>query len=167
MITGLYETHIQVSSLEQSTEFYSGLPGLQLAMIDWERNIAFYWIGNQGEAMLGLWENKKPFASQHFAFRSSLDYILNDAVPFLNSMHIECYNFLKDGTSKPMVFGWSSTIAIYFRDPDNHELELIATLPQHPRPELGIISYEKWMAIAGNDGTGEPDDDQPGQSRGM
>ena len=165
MITGLYETHIQVSSLERSMEFYDGLPGLQMAMVDWSRNIAFFWIGKQGEAMLGLWENKKPFASQHFAFRSSVDYILNDAVPFLNSMKIECYNFLKDGTSKPMVFGWSSTIAIYFRDPDNHELELIATLPQSPRPELGIISYEKWIAATGNDDPAEPGDNLAGPAR--
>jgi len=149
MITGLFETHIQVSSLETSMKFYSALPGLELATIDQKRRIAFYWIGHRGEAMLGLWENKGEIAPQHFAFRSESDIILKEAVPILNRMNIECYNFLKDGRSKPMVFGWMPAIAIYFRDPDHHELELIAMLPQNPRPELGIISYEEWMALDG------------------
>ena len=147
MITGLFESHIQVSSLETSMKFYSALPGLELATIDQKRRIAFYWIGQWGEAMLGLWENKGDFAPQHFAFRSEIDYILKEAVPALNRMNIECYNFLKDGRSKPMVFTWMPAIAIYFKDPDHHELELIAMLPQKPKPELGIISYEEWIAI--------------------
>jgi hypothetical protein len=46
-----------------------------------------------------------------------------------------------------MVFAWMPAIAIYFRDPDNHELELISMLPQKPRPELGIISYEDWLSL--------------------
>jgi catechol 2,3-dioxygenase-like lactoylglutathione lyase family enzyme len=147
MITGLFETHIQVSNLQASIKFYDSLPGLELAMIDHKRNIAFYWIGKPGEAMLGLWENKGHFAPQHFAFKSEMDVILKDAVPTLNRMNIECYNFLKDGRSKPMVFAWMPAIAIYFRDPDNHELELIAMLPQKPMPERGIISYEEWLTI--------------------
>ena len=147
MITGLFESHIQVSSLETSMKFYSALPGLELATIDQKRRIAFYWMGQRGEAMLGLWENKGDFAPQHFAFRSEIDFILKEAVPTLNRMNIECYNFLKDGRSKPMVFTWMPAIAIYFKDPDHHELELIAMLPQKPKPELGIISYEEWIAI--------------------
>jgi lactoylglutathione lyase len=149
MINGLFETHIQVASLETSMKFYSALPGLELAAIDQKRRIAFFWIGHRGEAMLGLWENKGEFAPQHFAFRSEINIILKEAVAILNRMNIECYNFLKDGMSKPMVFAWMPAIAIYFRDPDRHELELIAMLPQNPRPELGIISYEEWMVISG------------------
>ena len=151
MITGLFETHIQVSNLQSSIKFYSALPGLELAMMDHKRNIAFFWIGKRGDAMLGLWENKGYFSPQHFAFRSEIDIILKDSVSVLNRMNIECYNFLKDGRSKPMVFTWMPAIAIYFRDPDHHELELIAMLPQKPRPELGIISYEEWLAIQDRD----------------
>jgi catechol 2,3-dioxygenase-like lactoylglutathione lyase family enzyme len=147
MITGLFETHIQVSDLQASIKFYSALPGLQLAKIDQERSVAFFWIGKAGKAMLGLWENKRQILPQHFAFRSKAHIILETAVPLLKSMHIECYNFLKDGSSKPMVFAWMPAIAIYFRDPDNHELEFISMLPQKPRPELGIISYEEWLSV--------------------
>jgi lactoylglutathione lyase len=46
-----------------------------------------------------------------------------------------------------MVFAWMPAIAIYFKDPDLHELELIDKLPQKPRPEFGIVSYEDWMLI--------------------
>lgn len=154
MITGLFETHIQVSNLQTSVKFYSALPGLELAMIDHNRNIAFYWIGKRGEAMMGLWENKGHFAPQHFAFRSEVETILKAAVPALVKMNIECYNFLKDGHSKPMVFAWMPAIAIYFRDPDYHELELIAMLPQKPRPELGILSYEEWLTVSVRDDGG-------------
>jgi lactoylglutathione lyase len=146
MITGLFETHIQVSNLETSMKFYNALPGLELATIEQKRRIAFYWIGKRGEAMLGLWENKGIFPQQHFAFRASLETVLKSAVPALNRMNIECYNFLKNGRSKPMVFAWMPAIAIYFRDPDKHELELIAMLHGEPRPQLGIVSYEEWMA---------------------
>jgi lactoylglutathione lyase len=149
MITGLFETHIQVSNLETSMKFYNALPGLELAMIEQKRRIAFYWIGKRGEAMLGLWENKGVFPQQHFAFRASLETVLKFAVPTLNRMNIECYNFLKNGRSKPMVFAWSPAIAIYFRDPDKHELELIAMLAGEPRPELGIVTYEEWTAAQG------------------
>ena len=151
MINGLFETHIRVSNLRDSMKFYSALPGLELAMIDQKRKIAFYWIGKRGEAMLGLWENKNHFVSEHFAFRSEIKTILETAVPILSRMNIKCYNFLNDGSSKPMVFAWMPAIAIYFRDPDNHELELIAMLPQKPNPELGVISYEEWLTISGHD----------------
>lgn len=44
-----------------------------------------------------------------------------------------------------MVFGWMPAIAIYFRDPDGHSLEVIAMLPQPPQPALGIVSWEEWL----------------------
>lgn len=55
MITGLFETHIEVAGLETAMTFYSRLPGLILAHSETKRRIAFYWIGQPGEAMLGLW----------------------------------------------------------------------------------------------------------------
>jgi hypothetical protein len=36
-------------------------------------------------------------------------------------------------------------IAIYFDDPDGHELEFIGILKGEGRPELGVLSYEHWM----------------------
>jgi lactoylglutathione lyase len=46
-----------------------------------------------------------------------------------------------------MVFAWMPAIAIYFTDPDGHELEFIAILEGKARPGAGVISYEEWMAL--------------------
>jgi catechol 2,3-dioxygenase-like lactoylglutathione lyase family enzyme len=145
MITGLFETHILVSDLKSSREFYDLFPGLQLARVEEARNCAFYWIGKEGEAMLGLWETRDKIKPQHFAFRCRPDAMPEQSVNFLKSKNIDCYNFLMDGTSRPMVFAWMPAISIYFRDPDNHELEFISMLPQKPRPELGVLSLEDWL----------------------
>jgi lactoylglutathione lyase len=68
MIKGLYETHIQVSSLENSIKFYTEVLGLRLAHRDETRPIAFLWIGEGKEFMLGLWEQKENLQRRHFAF---------------------------------------------------------------------------------------------------
>jgi hypothetical protein len=41
-----------------------------------------------------------------------------------------------------MVFGWMPALTIHFRDPDGHSLEFIAMLPDAPRPELGVVSWD-------------------------
>jgi lactoylglutathione lyase len=149
MITGLFETHLNVTNLERSTAFYRDVLGLEFATIDEERRVAFFWIGGRGEAMLGLWV--KPAAEvlpQHFAFRSTADGILHRSVAWFTDRGLECRNFLNDGTRRPMVFAWMPAVAIYFDDPDGHSLELIAMLPGEPRPELGVVSWENWQSAA-------------------
>ncbi|GAB3643035.1 hypothetical protein GCM10027423_36720 [Spirosoma arcticum] len=49
-----------------------------------------------------------------------------------------------------MVFGWMPAVSIYFRDPDNHELEFIAMLPGPPRPDIGVVSYADWNELSGS-----------------
>lgn len=148
MIQGLFETHINVVSLERSIPFYRDVLGLELGLLEERRRIAFFWLGKRGEAMLGLWE--KPEAevvSQHFAFRCEIADVIYHAVHYLKERNLACYNFLKDGNEQPMVFAWMPAISIYFRDPDNHELEFIAMLPGDPKPELGVLSYQDWQKI--------------------
>ena len=70
---------------------------------------------------------------------------MNQATKFLNEKGLKPYNFLNDGTDKPMVFAWMPAIAIYFKDPDGHELEFISVLNGEAKPELGVISYEEWL----------------------
>lgn len=53
MIRGLYETHLQVSDLKKSVEFYTHILGLKFAHYDENRPIAFLWIGDDKKAMLG------------------------------------------------------------------------------------------------------------------
>ena len=145
MIKGLFETHINVTSLERSMKFYGEVLGLELGMYEEKRRVAFYWLGNRGEAMLGIWETQREqVLQQHFAFRCEVDDILNLSVKYLKERNLSFHNFLNDGTERPMVFAWMPAISIYFNDPDNHSLEFIAMLPGKPKPDLGIISFEEW-----------------------
>jgi hypothetical protein len=47
-----------------------------------------------------------------------------------------------------MVFGWMPAAAIYFSDPDGHELEFIAPLPDQPRPDVGVVAWRQWDSIS-------------------
>ena len=47
--------------------------------------------------------------------------------------------------AEPSVIGWMPAASIFFRDPDNHLLELLAMLPDAPRPGAGIVSYSTWQ----------------------
>ena len=145
MIKGLYETHIQVSNLENSIQFYTEVLGLKLAHMDETRPIAFLWIGDQKESMLGLWEQKENLQTRHFAFSADKEDILNYSVDFLKTKNLQPYNFLKNGSIQPMVFAWMPALAIYFNDPDGNQLEFISILEGDGKPELGVISYEEWM----------------------
>jgi catechol 2,3-dioxygenase-like lactoylglutathione lyase family enzyme len=145
MIKGLYETHLYVTDLERSIEFYKQFPGLTYCHYEETRRIAFFWIGQPKQAMLGLWEKPKTEIDiRHFAFECSVAYVLQEAVPFLKARGLQPYNFLKDGTDQPMVFAWMPAVAIYFNDPDGHILEFIALLEGTGKPELGVITYNEW-----------------------
>ena len=148
MIKGLYETHLFVENLEKSIHFYSNILGLEQCYFEAERRTAFFWIGKPKEAMLGLWEKpKEEIDKRHFAFRCDTEDILNKSMEFLKERNLKLYNFLKDGTERPMVFAWMPAIAIYFNDPDGHYLEFIGVLDGKARPELGVISYEEWQEL--------------------
>jgi lactoylglutathione lyase len=147
MIKGLFETHIRVRDLSASTAFYNSLPGLELATFDEKRGIAFFWVGGPGQSMLGLWETEGYIQPQHFAFRVDEPAMEGPALDLLRTQDRPCYNFLDDGTREPMVFAWMPAVSIYFRDPDNHELEFIAMLKGMPRPEYGVISLREWERV--------------------
>jgi len=145
MIGGLFETHINVTDLDRSVRFYCDVLGLELGRYENERRAAFLWINGRGQAMLGLWQRPATeVVPQHFAFRASVDDVLERSVAWLDERGLACHNFLNDGTKRPMVFAWMPAVAIYFSDPDGHSLELISMLPGQPRPELGVISWEEW-----------------------
>lgn len=150
MIKGLYETHLFVEDLERSIEFYSKTLGLKQCRYGAERRTAFFWIGNDKQFMLGLWEKpKEEIDIRHFAFECDPEWILNESVEFLKSHNIKCWNFLDDQNEKPMVFCWMPAISIYFNDPDGHDLEFIGILPGKTRSneEKRVVSYEDWLKI--------------------
>lgn len=145
MIKGLYETHIQVSDLNTAIAFYTKVLGLEFAHKDETRPIAFLWIGKNKESMLGLWEQKENLQTRHFAFTADTEDILKYSVEFLKNKDLKPYNFLKNGSDKPMVFAWMPALAIYFNDPDGNQLEFISILEGDGKPELGVLSYENWL----------------------
>ena len=98
--------------------------------------------------MLGTWEKpKNQIDIRHFAFECDPDWVLNESVDYLKKRNIKCWNFLNDGTERPMVFAWMPALSIYFEDPDGHSLEFIGILEGKSKPENGIVSYEKWKEL--------------------
>jgi lactoylglutathione lyase len=96
--------------------------------------------------MLGMREvPKEKVFWQHFAFEVTLNDMKN-AKEFLNSRGIKCHNKI-DRSDYPQVFGWMPAVALYFNDPDGHLLEFISMLPDPPRPELGIVTWDEWIRL--------------------
>jgi lactoylglutathione lyase len=148
MVKGLFETHLDVASLTHSMDFYENILGLQCAFYDQQRKAAFFWIGGRGEAMLGLWERPvSEIQMRHFAFRCDKEDILLRSIDFLKSRNLKPYNFLNTDMGEPMVFCWMPAIAIYFHDPDGHELEFISMLEGEGKPEFGIVAYQEWIQL--------------------
>lgn len=149
MIRGLFETHLHVRDLERSADFYEQVLGLQVGYTDNARRVRFYWLGARGQAMLGLWEKPaEQIVKQHFAFATTTTE-MKHAVQYLKDRGLAIRNFLEDGTERPFVFAWMPAVSIYFSDPDGHSLEFISMLPDPPKPELGIVSWEDWEAMHG------------------
>ncbi|WP_400078574.1 VOC family protein [Winogradskyella sp. R77965] len=152
MIKGLYETHLFVEDLERSIDFYANVLGLELCRTRDDRRTAFFWIGEPKQQMLGLWEKPKDKIDiRHFAFQCEPDWILNESVNFLKEKRLNFWNFLNDGTERPMVFAWMPAIAIYFSDPDGHDLEFIGLLEGESSPTKLVLSYEEWKALETKD----------------
>jgi ribosomal protein S18 acetylase RimI-like enzyme len=146
---GLFETHLTVSDLRRSIEFYRDVVGLPVALELPERSAAFFWIGRPGEAMLGLWSlGSAPIGlSLHIALKASLEEILI-ACDALRSNEVTPLSFFGAETTEPSVIGWMPAAAVYFRDPDGHLIEYLAMLNAAPRPELGIVPWSRWASAS-------------------
>lgn len=143
-IQSLYETHLDVSSLESSIEFYSDVIGLNHCHTEPERRVAFFWI-EERKSMLGIWERPADeIEKRHFAFKVSPTEVL-ESVEWLERQGLQPYNFFRDGSTEPMVFAWLPAVAIYFRDPDGHGLEFIGLLDEAPAPDRGVVPYSEWI----------------------
>jgi lactoylglutathione lyase len=144
-VQGLFETHLTVADLDRSIEFYRDVVGLSPALELFERGAAFFWVGEPGAAMLGLWSmGSMPMGlSLHVAFSVSLEDVL-EACERLRAIDVTPLSFFAQETNEPSVIAWMPAAAVYFRDPDGHLLEYLAMLDETPRPEMGIVSWSHW-----------------------
>jgi lactoylglutathione lyase len=145
-ILGLFETHLIVSNLQSSIDFYRDVVGLEPALEVSERNAAFFWIGDSRHSMLGLWSfGTAPLGlTLHVAFEVTTNDLL-DAPMLLKAQGITPISFFGVETMEPSVIGWMPAAALYFCDPDGHLIEYLTMLEKKPRPELGIIPWSEWI----------------------
>ena len=146
-IEGLFETHLEVTGLERARHFYENVLGLELAYFETKRRIAFYRFGKHQIYMLGVWE--KPALEKrrgHFAFRVSPEVLLETRERLKNE-GLNPRNFLEDDTDNLYVFPWLPAVSVYFQDLDGNSLEFLAMLPEAPRTDLELLTWDKWQEI--------------------
>lgn len=147
MLKNVFEAHLDVANLERATAFYRDVLGLELAMLEQQRRIAFFWLGGAMNSMLGLWEKPaEQISVRHTAFEVAPTEMRAE-IARLRAAGVETFDFGRAMTPEPFVFGWMPAAAIYFEDPDGHLLELIAKLPGKQYPEKAIISLAEWKGL--------------------
>jgi lactoylglutathione lyase len=146
-IRRLFESHLTVSDLQRSVSFYRDSVGLPLALELPERDAAFFWVGQAGDSLLGLWSlGSAPLGlTLHVAFEVDINDLL-DAPKRLEAQGITPLSFFGVQTNEPSVIGWMPAASLFFRDPDGHLLEYLTMLEEEPRPDLGIVSWSEWLA---------------------
>src|SRR5437763_743378 len=122
-IRDLFESHLTVSDLDRSVEFYRNVLGLPLAHLFPERRVAFFWIGSPGKSMLGLWETGTgpQRMSLHLAFEVGVDGVLA-SMKALSEAGIPPLDLAGAPAHEPVVLGWMPAVAVYFQDPDGNLL---------------------------------------------
>jgi catechol 2,3-dioxygenase-like lactoylglutathione lyase family enzyme len=147
-IRGLFEAHLTVRDLDRSIGFYGDVLGLPLAHVIPARNVAFFWIGSPGQAMLGLWSigTAPLFMRLHIAFETSVDQVIA-SIERLREAGLSPRSGDGSPITEPVVLTWMPAASVYFDDPDGHSLEFICMLHDRPQPELGMIPLSDWRTL--------------------
>ena len=132
--------------MKRSVEFYRDVVGLELAYELPERGTAFFWCGEPGSSMLGLCSlGSMPIGlSLHVAFAVPLQALLA-APAALRELGVQPLSFFGTPADEPSVLGWMPAAAIYFRDPDGHQLEYLTMLSSLSARDCAS-SAVKWTA---------------------
>jgi len=146
VMIALFESHLTVADLPRSIAFYRDVVGLELAYELPERGAAFFWVGGRGQGLLGLWLlGSAPLGlTLHIAFRLPLADVLT-ACERLTALGVAPLSFFGEPTTEPSVIGWMPAAAVYFRDPDGHQLEYLAMLDDPSDADRGIVPWSDWL----------------------
>src|SRR4051794_21985499 len=103
----LFEAHLTVADLDASVAFYRDVVRLQPAHIPTGNQVAFFWVGQRGHAMLGLWAaGPAPLrTTMHFAFGASVEEVVA-APPALRAAGVVPLDFEGRPTGEPVVLAW-------------------------------------------------------------
>src|SRR5947208_6520097 len=106
-IRNLFESNLTVTNLQRSMSFYGQTLGLELAEVFWEWRVAFYWSGERGNSMLGLWEvgTGPQKLSLHIAFCADPPHLL-DAPALFPEANVVPLDFWGQPTNERVVLGW-------------------------------------------------------------
>lgn len=147
-VTGIYETHLSVSDRRRSVDFYSNVLGMPVAREITERDVTFLWLSEAQTGMLGIWGKDSASSpvtgKEHFAFAVALS-VISSAIKVLTDNNITPLDMDSAPISEPIVISWMPAVSVYFKDPDNHSLELIHWLDQSPQPDLGVVALSEWI----------------------
>lgn len=85
-ITGLYESHLTVSDLDRSIDFYRVVVGLELAHTIPDRHVVFFWVGGRDRSNAWIMVNSS-LANKHenacrFSDDARSDYPFSAISPF-------------------------------------------------------------------------------------
>jgi lactoylglutathione lyase len=147
-IQGLWETHLTVADLDRSIGFYRDVVGLTLAHTIPERHVAFFWIGQPRQAMLGLWSiHTSPMAMKlHYAFQVTIEDV-KASIAALRRAGLEPLAGGGRVIEEPEVIPWIPSASVYFKDPDGHSLEFIAMLPEPAQPNTKRMMLSEWNKL--------------------
>jgi lactoylglutathione lyase len=147
-IQGLWETHLTVADLDRSIAFYRDVVGLTLAHTVPERHVAFFWIGEPRQAMLGLWSiHTSPMAMKlHYAFQVTVDDVEASIAALRHAGLVPTAGGGRP-IDEPEVIPWIPSASVYFQDPDGHSLEYIAMLPEPAQPQMHRVMLSEWRKL--------------------
>jgi lactoylglutathione lyase len=146
-----------VIDLDRAIDFYVGKLGFELGFAGKGGSSALLVYTNEETSwMLGLFRVDtvvhRCAAEYHISFRMA-EKEVDWMVPYLRDRGIEPVHLpgapRQGSMNEPIVHGWMPAAAVFFRDPDGHLLELIAELPDAPRPEFLYRPLSEWRMLVG------------------
>lgn len=148
IINGIFETHLEVTNVKKSMDFYEETLGLKLGLFEEKRQRAFYTMGNDMLLMISIVERESPNL-RHMAFRVDIENLSN-MIPFLVGKGITILPGWEGArTDEPMVFPWLGIASVFFNDLDGNRLEFAAVLPEGPRNDIKepFVSLSEWNQL--------------------